>query len=241
MNELSPSHALAIVAHPDDVEYFCGGTLAKWIKKGCKVSYVVTSSGDKGSHNLQDDLEQLVKVRENEQTASARILGVEDVFFLRYADAELSFVDLNKLRGEFVRHIRRTQAEVVLTHDPQVRLTKQHPDHRLVGQLTMDSCFPISSIVQCYKEQIIAEGLKTCQPEYLLLFGTDQANYWTDITETLEQKIKSLQAHNSQQEAFHGGMENRLRWRAKNIGEAHGLQAAEEFLCVRTGPTLPNS
>lgn len=241
MEELVPARALAIIAHPDDVEYYCGGTLAKWINRGCKVSYVVASSGDKGSHDPEEDIEQLIRTRESEQTVSAKILGVEDVAFLRYPDSELNFVDLNKLRGEFVRHIRRTQAEVVLTHDPYVRLAKQHPDHRLVGQFTVDACFPISAVVQCYREQIIKEGLKVCQPDYLLLFGTDQPNYWTDITETLELKIQSLQAHNSQQSAFHGGIESRLRWRAKNIGEGHGLQAAEEFLSVRTGPTLPNS
>lgn len=240
MDELNPKRALVIVAHPDDVEYFCGGTLAKWILNGCKVTYVITSSGDKGSDDPKEDNNKLRIIRENEQVASAKIIGVEDVVFLGYMDSELSFADPKKLRGEFVRQIRRTQAEVVLTHDPLVRLVKQHPDHRFVGQITMDACFPISSVGQCYKEQILVDGLTICQPDYLLLFGTDLANYWENIEETLEIKIKSLQEHTSQQNAFHGGIENRLRWKAKSIGQSKGINAAEEFLLVRTGPTLPS-
>ncbi len=241
MEELTPARALAIVAHPDDIEYFCGGTLAKWISKGCQVSYVVTTSGDKGSSNPQEDIQRLIITREDEQRASASVLGVQTVTFLRYPDSELSFVNLKELRGEYVRYIRKTQAEVVLTHDPYVRLLKQHPDHRLVGQLVIDASYPLSTISQCYREQIVDEGLSTCQPDYLLLFGTDLPNYCTDISKTLEIKIKALQEHRSQEGAFHGGIEKRLRWKAESIGKSHGISAAEEFLIVRTGPSLPDS
>lgn len=241
MINLSPKRAVAIVAHPDDIEYFCGGTLAKWIKNKCVVSYIVVSSGDKGSNDPHTDIEMLTKTREGEQSLSAEILGVNNVTFLRYPDGELSFVNHQTLRGEFVRHIRRTQAEVVLTHDPLVRLSKQHPDHRLVGQLTMDACFPISSVAQCNREQIIKEGLDVCQPDYLLMFGTDIPNHWENIEDTIDLKVRSLKAHVSQQAAFHGGIEERLRWKARKIGQVRGMSAAEEFLLVRTGPTLPEN
>jgi LmbE family N-acetylglucosaminyl deacetylase len=239
--DIIPARALAIVAHPDDIEYFCGGTLAYWIKNGCHVSYLVASSGEKGSNSLSEDLDQLLKTRENEQLASAKVLGVENITFLRLPDSELSFTDHNCLRGEFVRAIRKMQAEVVLTHDPLVRTTRQHPDHRIVGQLTIDACFPISSIVQCYKEQIIEEGLQPCQPSFVFLFGTDQANYWVDISDTIDQKVHSLQMHTSQESAFPGGIEKRLRWKAKNIGSAHNILAAEEFLLIKVGATLPDT
>jgi LmbE family N-acetylglucosaminyl deacetylase len=241
MLDFIPKRVLVIVAHPDDVEYFCGGTLALWVEQGCEVSYVVTSSGDKGSNDPYAETSKIIEIREEEQRASANILGVKSVVFLRYADSELNFVDLKKLRGEYVRHIRISQAQVVITHDPNVRLLKQHPDHRIVGQLTMDACFPIAAVGQCYKEQIIDEGLKVVQPEYILLLGTDQPNYWVDISASIDLKVKALQAHQSQESAFHGGIEARLRWKAGNIGKSHGVSAAEEYLIVRTGPTLPDT
>lgn len=239
MEEINPKRAIAIVAHPDDIEYYCGGTIAKWIRQGCKVSYLIASSGDKGSNNLNEDLAKLIKTREAEQLASARVLGVDDIIFLRYPDAELSFVSPDSLRSEFVRHIRRTQAEVVLTHDPLVRTARQHPDHRVVGELARDASFPISAITNCYQEQITHDGLSVCQPNYILFFGTDAANYFVDIEGTLELKILALQAHGSQQSAFAGGIEDRLRWKASTIGALYGLSAAEEFLLMQTGPQLP--
>lgn len=241
MNEFMPSRALVIVAHPDDIEYFCGGTIAKWINNGCSVSFVVTSSGNKGSNDPNKDIEDLVRTRESEQRASAQLLGVSNVVFLRYPDAELSFVDSNDLRAKYVRYVRQAQAEIVLTHDPDVRFVKQHPDHRAVGRMVIDASYPIAGVSQCYREQIIEEGLRVCQPEYVLLFGTDSPNHWIDISSTLDLKIKSLQEHHSQVGAFPGGVDQRCRWRAQEAGQRGGLVAAEEFLCVRTGSTLPTS
>lgn len=238
--KILPHKALAIVAHPDDIEYFCGGLLALWRSNGCEISYLITSSGEKGTNNINEDLQKLQSVRELEQRLSAEIIGVSDITFLHYPDSELSFVDLKQLRGEFVKHIRRVQPDVVLTHDPFVRTLRQHPDHRIVGQLVLDSCFPISSIMQCYKEQITEEGLSTCQPEYVLMFGTDSANYYVNIESTIDIKINSLQQHNSQEDAFKGGIEKRIRWKARRIGESQGYPYAEEFLVVKTGASLPD-
>jgi len=236
-----PQRALVIVAHPDDVEYYCGGTLAGWICNGCEVTYLVTSSGEKGSHDLSIDAKALSSLREEEQRDSAMALGVKGVVFLRLPDSELSFVNPDSLRGEFVRYIRSTRADVVLTHDPLTRLTRQHPDHRFVGQLAIDAAFPLSAVPQCYKEQIVDEGLMPHQPAYVLLFGTDQPNYWVDIGPTLEAKIDALSKHRSQVSAFDGGISDRLRWKAQMIGQRARLRAAEEFLIVRVGPTLPTS
>lgn len=241
MTDIQPTRALVIAAHPDDAEYFCGGTVGKWIKNGCIVSYVITSSGDKGSNDVHEDAENIIKIREMEQKASAYILGVQNIIFLRYPDSELSFADQNNLREEFVRYIRMFKPEVILSHDPFVRFSRQHPDHRVVGQLTIDASFPISSMAQCYKSQILEEGLSTHQPVYLLLFGTDQANYWVDINDTLDLKVKSLQEHRSQENAFAGGIEKRLHWKAHEIGKSRNLNAAEEFLLVKVGATMPES
>ncbi|HRV93969.1 MAG TPA: PIG-L family deacetylase [Anaerolineae bacterium] len=241
IDTLTPQRALAIVAHPDDIEYYCGGTISRWVQNGATVSFVVTTSGDKGSQDINADIDDLIRVREQEQRDSGRTLGVEDITFLRYPDSELSFVDHKALRGEFVRHIRRTRPEVILTHDPFVRFKRQHADHRIVGQLALDAAFPISTIAQCYRDQIVAEGLSPWQPGDALLFGTDQPTYISDIAATIEVKVKALLAHQSQQSAFAGGMGERLHWRARTIAEPHGLVAAEEFLHVQLGVSLPES
>ena len=238
MPELNPKRALLIVAHPDDAEYFCGGLVAKWSEHGTVISYLVTSSGDKGSNDLHADIEQLVATREAEQRASAELLGVSDVTFLRYPDSELSFVDQKQLRGEYVRHIRRTQAEVVVTHDPFVRTIRQHADHRAVGRLTLDAAYPISTVAQCYREQILHEGLSPWQASTVLLFGTDQPNYGIDISTRLALKVEAIQTHGSQMSAF-GGVESRVPRKAQIIGERYGFEAAEEFLRIQLGPTLP--
>lgn len=239
IDTLTPKRVLAIVAHPDDIEYYCGGTIGKWVQNGATVSFVVTTSGDKGSQDIDADIDRLIETREQEQRDSGYTLGVEDVTFLRYPDSELSFVDQKVLRGEFVRHIRRTQPEVVLTHDPFVRFKRQHADHRMVGQLVLDAAYPISTIAQCYREQVVEEGLSPWQPNHILLFGTDQPNYVADIAATLDTKVKALLTHQSQQSAFAGGMVERLRWRAQTIAAPHRLSAAEEFLYVQLGAALP--
>lgn len=239
MADLVPARALVIVAHPDDIEYFCGGTIAAWTQTGARVAFVLVTSGDKGSNDTAADIAQLIETREWEQRESARVLGVEDVTFLRYPDSELRFVDHNQLRAELVRHIRRTRAEVVVTHDPFVREVKQHFDHRVVGELALDAAYPIASVAQCYPEQILAEGFSPWQPGDILFFGTDQPNTVVNIASTLDRKIAALQEHRSQEYVFTGGIVERLRWKARTIGQAHGLSAAEEFMRVNLAASLP--
>ncbi len=239
MKELIPSSAIAIVAHPDDLEYFCGGTIAKWTSFGCDVSLVVSSSGEKGAKDICYDYQEIIKQREDEQVSGASKLGVKNIVFLHYPDSELGFVDQYKLRGEYVRQIRKTRPEVVLTHDPFVKYLRQHPDHRTVGNLVLDASFPISTVINCYSEQIVDEGLETWQPQYVLLFGTDSANYWVDIELSLENKIMALEQHQSQRESFAGGVRERIVWKASKIGEKHSLKAAEEYILLRSGSALP--
>ncbi|MGH7126106.1 MAG: PIG-L deacetylase family protein, partial [Stellaceae bacterium] len=105
--------ALCIVAHPDDIEYYCGGTVLKMTAHGVKVDFVLTTSGDKGTHNPDVPRHELAKKREDEQEAAAYILGVQRVSFLRHGDAEL--VESLGLREEFVRAIRASTPDVLLT------------------------------------------------------------------------------------------------------------------------------
>jgi len=241
MEKPSPASALAIIAHPDDAEYFCGGTLIKWLRLGCRVAYVILSSGEKHCHDLAVDINALIATREREQRASAEVIGVEEVTFLRYPDGDLAFADQAVLRAELVRQIRRYKPAAVLTHDPMARLIRQHVDHRVVGQLVVDASFPLSGFPQYYKDQIVGEGLEPWQPQFLFLFGTDAPNHFEDIGEELPAKIDALEKHESQRDFFSGGMANRLRWKARTAGEKYGLAAAEEFLVNQIGESKPVS
>lgn len=238
---LQPRRVLAVVAHPDDVEYYCGGTLAAWAGAGCAITLLVVTSGDKGSEDLATPAATLQQQREAEQEASAAVLGITAVRFLRYPDSELRFADPRPLTETIVRQIRRTSPDVVLTHDPLVRFHRQHPDHRVVGQLAGDAAFPLAGVPRCFPHHLHDEGLSPHQPATLLQFGADDPNYFVDIAATLDTKIEALRRHQSQASAFAGGVAERLRWKAETIGAKCGLAAAEEFVRVRVGPTLPEA
>jgi LmbE family N-acetylglucosaminyl deacetylase len=127
---------LVIMAHPDDAEFTCSGTLAKWIKAGRQAHYVVCTSGDKGTKDPDMTPHHLAAIREEEQLAAARVLGVETVTFLRHKDGELEAS--KEFRAEIAMLIRRYKPDIVITHDAW-RPYLLHPDHRVVGLTTCDA------------------------------------------------------------------------------------------------------
>lgn len=132
-----PDVALAIGAHPDDIEFGCGGTLAKWAATGTLVHHLILTDGSKGTWNPQADVAALIAQRQDEQRSAARRLGATgEVIFMHQVDGDL--VDSRELRGEIARHIRRLTPNVVLGHDPWKRY-RLHPDHRHAGFLTCDA------------------------------------------------------------------------------------------------------
>ena len=142
--------ALCIVAHPDDIEFFCAGTVVMLADRGVHVAFVLATSGDKGSHDPGVDSAQLAQMREREQEAAARALGAERVEFLRRRDAELT--DTLEFRGELVGCIRRQMPDVLLTFDPLPGY-RQHPDHRVVGRVALDAAWPCARDRLTYPEQ----------------------------------------------------------------------------------------
>src|ERR1700687_4079428 len=110
--------ALCIVAHPDDIEFYCGGTVLKMTRRGVLVDFALATSGDKGSRDPNRPPDELARMREREQEAAAYVLGVKRVAFLRHPDAELT--ESLELRHEFVREIRTSKPDVLLTFDPNV-------------------------------------------------------------------------------------------------------------------------
>jgi LmbE family N-acetylglucosaminyl deacetylase len=186
-----PQRAMAVAAHPDDVEFGCGGTFAKWAAAGCSIHHVICTDGSKGTWDADADLSQLVITRQVEQREAAHILGgTDDVVFLGWHDGELE--DGLTQRRQLAHWIRRLQPDVVLGHDPWRRY-RLHPDHRHAGFLLTDG------VVAARDPHFFPEpGLAPHRPTTLLPWEADQPDHVEDVGAHLETKIAALLAHRSQ-------------------------------------------
>jgi LmbE family N-acetylglucosaminyl deacetylase len=187
----TPSRALAIGAHPDDIEFGCGGTLAKWAAAGCDIRHLVCTDGSKGSWDAEQDPGELVATRQAEQRAAARVLGGRaDVVFLGEIDGELQ-ADL-RLRAAVAYWIRHIRPDIVLGHDPWRRY-RLHPDHRNAGFLVTDG------IVAARDPHFFADqDVAPHRPQALLLWEADEPDHVEDVTGTVEIKLAALLEHRSQ-------------------------------------------
>jgi LmbE family N-acetylglucosaminyl deacetylase len=228
----TPSSVLAIGAHPDDVEFGCGGLLAKWAADGCIVHHLICTDGSKGTWDVSADTAALALRRQDEQRDAARLLGgasAGEVRFLGRVDGEL--VNDLTTRSEVARVIRELRPESVLGHDPWKRY-RLHPDHRNAGLIACDA------IVAARDPHFFPEhGIAHHRPERLLLWEADQPNHVEDVTAGIDAKIAALHAHVSQFEStMHAvdddqldSFDGRIRSRLAELGRPHGLDAAELF------------
>ena len=186
-----PASALAIAAHPDDVEFGAGGTLAKWAAHGCVVHHLVCTDGSKGSWDASDDTAALIAVRQDEQRAAAKALGATgDVVFLGHTDGELQSGLVE--REQVARVIRELQPEVVLGHDPWRRY-RLHPDHRHAGQLAVEG------IVAARDPHFHPmQGVAHWRPSTLLLWEADEVDHVEDVTPYVDAKLAALLEHRTQ-------------------------------------------
>lgn len=247
-----PRSALAIGAHPDDVEFGAGGTLAKWAAAGCTVHHLVCTDGAKGTWDVDADTVALAARRQNEQRAAAAVLAgarAGQVVFLGHIDGELD--SGLAVRSEVARVIRELQPEVVLGHDPwkQYRL---HPDHRHAGLLACEG------VVAARDPHFFREhGLAHHRPSALLLWEAERPDHLEDVSTSIEVKLAALARHESQFEttmfrrrpdadtrtgidageaiAADERMEafrSRIRSRLAELGAPHGVAAAEVFRSI---------
>ncbi|MEN8242551.1 MAG: PIG-L deacetylase family protein [Chloroflexota bacterium] len=195
----NPERVMVVVAHPDDPEFGAAGTCAVWAAQGAEVTYVIVTDGSKGSAEADMTREKLVELREVEQREAGEAVGVSELVFLRQPDGEVS--NTYQLRELIVRQIRKFKPDVLVTHDPTSRIVGgrylNHRDHRVVGDTTLDAIFPLARDRLNFPEHE-AEGLAPHKVLDVFLIFSDQPNYWVDISTTVEQKIKALQAHKSQ-------------------------------------------
>lgn len=189
-----PQRIMVITAHPDDADFSCSGSVAKWVAQGAEVVYVLCTSGDKGTSNPEAIPEQVAANREEEQLNSAKVLGLKAVEFLREPDGGVE--DTPELRGKIVRMIRKHRPDRVVTQDP-FRRPHTHRDHRTVGLVTMDAVFPYARDYLHYPEHI-KEGLEPHIVKEVLLIMAGEPDYWEDITDYWETKLAAGLCHRSQ-------------------------------------------
>jgi len=229
-----PAVALAIGAHPDDVEFGAGATLAKWAAHGCAIHHLVLTDGSKGTWNADADTHGLIATRQSEQREAARRLAgpsssLGSVTFLGQVDGELE--STLALRGEVARCIRTVRPDVVLGHDPWKRY-RLHPDHRHAGWLACDG------IVAARDPHFFREhGLAHHRPTTLLLWEADEPDHAEDVTGYVDAKLDALEAHASQFESTMNATSDqqlvefraRIVGRLAELGAPHGIGGAEVF------------
>jgi LmbE family N-acetylglucosaminyl deacetylase len=231
-NLATPSSALAIGAHPDDVEFGCGATLAKWAAAGCQVHILILTDGSKGTWNPDADTSALVTRRQSEQREAAhRLAGdrVGSVTFFDAVDGELDSAIIS--RGEVARLIRTVRPQVVLGHDPWKRY-RLHPDHRHAGRLACEGIVAARD-PHFFKEQQLAPH----RPEMLLLWEADEPDHVEDVGAWVDTKLHALEAHASQFESTMkatdleqlASFRDRVRTRLADLGAPYSLVAAELF------------
>jgi LmbE family N-acetylglucosaminyl deacetylase len=220
-------HILVIVAHPDDIELWCGGTICRFTDAGKQVAYVLFTSGGKGTNGKaaltpgqgaeMHELDDLV--------AAARILGVASVTLLDWPEGEVE--PAIALRRKLIPQIRRYRPDLVVTHDPAPPY-RPHPDHRALGGATLDALTYSAQNPLPFAGQMQEEGLPAYTVPEAWLFATKASDLWIDITTTLERKIAARLAHTSE---FTDAIAVNRYWRerAARMGKPAGLEAAEAF------------
>ncbi len=232
-----PESALVISAHPDDLDFGCCGTVAVWREAGARVSYVICTNGDKGTNDPNMASEELVKIREREQTAAAGVVGVEEVFFLGFEDGALE--NTPELRRRLVEVIREVRPDTVFCQDPGNRAFENvfvsHRDHREAAEAAFDALYPASGSPRFFPD-LLSGGLEPHSANEVLFFGTHAPNHWVDITEVIDLKIEALGCHKSQQLEWRD-FESFIRAYCGEMGKVAGYTYAEAFRRVPLPPS----
>jgi LmbE family N-acetylglucosaminyl deacetylase len=227
---------LVVSAHPDDPEFSAGATVAKLARDGARVTYVICTDGTQGGEDPKQSDRELKAIREKEQRAAAKVLGVKKVEFLGYKDGHLSHT--LALRKDIVRMIRKHKADLVITHLPgrllDISMAGSHPDHIAVGEATMAAVYPDSRNPRAFRG-LLKEGFEPYKVKEVWIPYWMQGDYFVDVSETLDTKLKALAAHKSQvakpgQEWDYEGM---MRKRHRELGKKAGFKFAEGFRRIK--------
>lgn len=229
---------LVITAHPDDVDFGAAGTVARWTDAGIDVSYCVVTNGDAGGSDRSVPRGEMATLRQAEQTAAAKQVGVSDLHFLGYPDGRVE--PSLGLRKDLARVIRLLRPDRVMCQSPErnyVRLGIGHPDHRAAGSASLDAVYPDSRNPFAFPELLAEEKLEPWTVREVWIAGGPAPSHYVDITDTFGRKLAALRSHVSQVKDF-DGLEEMLRTRLARAAAAGGLpegRLAESFQVVQTG------
>lgn len=228
-----PLRVLVVAAHPDDIEFGAGGSVARWVDEGADVTYVLVTDGSTGTADTQLVGHQLKEIRRTETLCGAKVVGVEDVVFLDYRDGYVE--PTLDLRRDLAREFRRTRPHRMLTMDPQPLpggWFVNHPDHRAVGQACLDITVTAGTTPGHFPE-LLDEGFEAWKGlREVYLYGPGGGPVAVDITHTIDRKIDALRCHASQVGDW--DYESMMRSWAKQNGREHGYAYAELFQMVPT-------
>ena len=226
-----PESALVIVAHPDDIEFTCAGTIARWVKAVSRVVYVLCTSGEVGIAEKGMTKERAVEIREKEQIEAAKVVGVKDLVFLHEPDGMLTAT--LELRKKLVREIRRFRPEVVVCGDPTIVWSGEnyinHPDHRAAATAAIDAIFPAAGQPNLF-EELEAEGLTAHKPRKVYVTGRGQTELFVNITSTIDLKVAALRKHISQMKEWNP--EPRIKEWASELAKGKEMVFAESFRVI---------
>jgi len=218
---------LVVTAHPDDSEFGAGGTVAKLVREGKNVSYCIVTNGNKGSSDRSMTPERIARIREEEQRAAARVLGVETIDFLGFPDCEVE--DTRQTRMAVTAAIRRHRPDRLIIQNPNrtKNLGASHRDHRIVAGIALDCVYPLARDHMAFPE-LAAQGLEPHKVREVYLMWWDNPEVVVDISDTIDLKIKALACHASQFKDF-AAVEARVRERGAELGKLKGHAYAETF------------
>jgi LmbE family N-acetylglucosaminyl deacetylase len=227
---------LIVTAHPDDVDFGNAGSVARWTDAGIEVVYCICTSGEAGGFDRSVPRSTMVEIRETEQRAAAKVVGVSDVTFLGYPDGRLeSSFDL---RRDISREIRRVRPQRVVSPSPErnfERVYASHPDHLAAGEATMAAVYPDARNPFAHPE-LLEEGFEPWAVGEMYLVVAGVPDVFVDITDTFDRKMEALRCHVSQH-PDPDGLDARIRaWNAANaaLGGLPEGRLAESYLRVDT-------
>jgi LmbE family N-acetylglucosaminyl deacetylase len=223
---------LVVLAHPDDPEFFCGGTVARWVEEGSHVVYCLLTRGDKGSDEAGVDRQSLALRRESEQRRAAQVLGVEDVLFMDHEDGYL--MPDQGLRKDVVRVLRQVRPDSVITCDPTNVYGQfiNHADHRVAGQVTLDAVYPAARSALYFPELLEEEGLQPIKIHHLYIAGAVHPNMTIDVSQQLDRKLAALKCHESQVDDFAALKERLLRRMEDPLSPPDAPRYIEQFAYI---------
>ncbi len=225
--------ALAVCAHPDDLEFFCGGSAVAMVRDGWNVWLTIATDGDRGTHDPTVSRESLAAIRREESRKAGQMLGLSGIIFLGKEDGEL-YAD-SSLRRDLARVYRQVRPDRLITFDPWRRY-ELHPDHRAIGFAAIDA--RLAARLPHYYSDLLRDGLEPCTIKEILLFNADAPDYYVDISSTFDAKLSALGEHRSQWETIWDDTARSLRQEAESAGRSSGHAMAEAFkrIFVPMGP-----